>query len=134
ERPERFGIGEADPELQVDVEDWSPPNAFHTYWTLDVLTQLEDKFPDDYRRISAYAGLNLLLKREGMFLWSQQRLGYEISLHSEPKSSVLDSDQLAWALAIFLRFGKNFHADLAKQDLIKQAFKCLFSTQTDVGT
>src|SRR5262249_1042583 len=51
-----------------------------------------------------------------------------------PKSSVLDTDQLAWALAIFLKFDKNLHADLAKQDLVKQAFQSLFSTQTNVGT
>lgn len=131
-RPERFGIGEADPELQE--RDWSPPNAFHTYWTLDILSQLQVKFSSDYKRLSANDKLNLPLKREGMLLWTQQRLGYEISLHSEPKSSVLDTDQLAWALAIFLRFDRNFHSDLAKQDLIKQAFKCLFSTQNDVGT
>jgi len=129
--PDRFGIGEADPELRKE-RDWSPPNAFHTYWTLDVLSQLQEKFKGDYKRISASQGLGL--KREGMLLWADQRLAYEISLHSEPKSSVLDTDQLAWALAIFLRFGANFHSDLAKQDLIKQAFKCLFSTQTNVGT
>jgi hypothetical protein len=132
-RPERFGIGEADPELQKE-RDWSPPNAFHTYWTLDILSQLQRKFLSDYRAISAPDKLNLSLKREGMLLWTHQRLGYEISLHSEPKSSVLDTDQLAWTLAIFLRFDGNFHSDLAKQDLIKQAFKCLFSTQNDVGT
>jgi ATPase family associated with various cellular activities (AAA) len=132
-RPDRFGIGEADPELQNE-RDWSPPNAFHTYWTLDILSQLEEKFPKEYTQSSAYKGLNLPLKREGMLLWTRQRLGYEIGLHSEPKSSVLDTDQLAWTLAIFLRFDGNFHSDLAKQDLIKQAFKCLFSTQNNVGT
>jgi hypothetical protein len=133
EKPERFGIGEADPELQKEW-DWSPPNAFHTYWTLDLLDELEKKFRVDYERISAHDNLDLPLKRQGMLLWTQQRLGYEISLHSEPKSSVLDTDQLAWTLAIFLRFDGNFHSDLAKQDLIKQAFRCLFSTQNDVGT
>jgi hypothetical protein len=133
ERPERFGIGEADPELQKE-NDWSPPNAFHTYWTLDILDQLKRRFSSDYKRISASGKWNFPLKCEGMLLWTHQRLGYEISLHSEPKSSVLDTDQLAWTLAIFLRFDGNFHSDLAKQDLIKQAFKCLFSTQNDVGT
>lgn len=129
-KPDRFGIGEADPDQ--DEEDWSPPNAFHTYWTLDILSELEKKFPSVYKRISKKVGLPL--KREGMLSWTRQRLGYEISLHSEPKSSELDTDQLAWSLAIFLRFEQNFHSDLAKQDFIKQAFKCLFSTQNDVGT
>ncbi len=131
QRPERFGIGEADSETQ---EDWSPPNAFHTYWTLDVLTSIAHKFPVDYARISAQYEPDLDIKRAGMLSWARERLGYEVSLHSEPKSSVLDSDQLAWSLAIFLRFDANFHSDLAKQDLIKQAFRCLFSTQNAVGT
>jgi len=128
-KPDRFGIGEADPDQ--DDKDWSPPNAFHTYWTLDILSELEKKFPSVYKRISKK--LSLPIKREGMLSWTRQRLGYEISLHSEPKSSVLDTDQLAWSLAIFLRFDRDFHSDLAKQDFIKQALKCLFSTQNDVG-
>ena len=130
--PERFGIGEADEEQ--DERDWSPPNAFHTYWTLDILHEIETKFPRDYKGLLADKRLSLSLKRQGMLAWARQRLGYEISLHSEPRSSELDSDQLAWSLAIFLRFDQNFHSDLAKQDVIKQALKCLFSTQNDVGT
>jgi hypothetical protein len=128
--PGRFGIGEADP--QQKIRDWSPPNAFHTYWTLDILSELEIKFPNEYKKFSSRQ--NLPYCREGMLAWARERLGYEISLHSEPRSSVLDTDQLAWSLAIFLRFDRNFHSDLAKQDFIKQAFKCLFSTQNDVGT
>jgi hypothetical protein len=128
--PERFGIGEADQDQKK--RNWSPPNAFHTYWTLDILSELEKGFPKEYKKISSQQ--NLPLKREGMLSWARQRLGYEISLHSDPRSSVLDTDQLAWSLAIFLRFDQNFHSDLAKQDLIKQALKCLFSTQNDVGT
>jgi len=131
-KPDRFGIGEADPDQ--DDDDWAPPNAFHTYWTLDILSELEQKFPKQYKGISANKVLNLAIRREGMLSWTRQRLGYEISLHSEPKSSVLDTDQLAWSLAIFLRFDRNFHSDLAKQDFVKQALKCLFSTQNDVGT
>jgi hypothetical protein len=132
QKPERFGIGEADPDQEEG--DWSPPNAFHTYWTLDVLDELGIRFHRDYRALLANRKLNLPVKREGMLSWARQRLGYEISLHSEPKSSVLDTDQLAWSLAIFLRFDQDFHSDLAKQDLIKQGLKCLFSTQNDVGT
>jgi len=128
--PGRFGIGEADP--QQKIRDWSPPNAFHTDWTLDILSELEIKFPNEYKKSSSRQ--NLPYCREGMLAWARERLGYEISLHSEPRSSVLDTDQLAWSLAIFLRFDRNFHSDLAKQDFIKQAFKCLFSTQNDVGT
>ena len=131
-RPDRFGIGEADPDQEE--REWSPPNAFHTYWTLDILSELENRFPDHYEELLANKALNLAIRREGMLSWTLKQLGYEISLHSEPKSSVLDTDQLAWSLAIFLRFDRNFHSDLAKQEFIKQALKSLFSTQNDVGT
>jgi hypothetical protein len=47
---------------------------------------------------------------------------------------MLDSDQLGWSLAIFLKFDENFHANLEKQDFIKQGLTCLFSSQIDVGT
>jgi len=67
-----------------------------------------------------------------MLLWARQELGYQIGLHSpSPLSSVLDSDQLAWSLAIFLRFDEDLNVNLEDRDFAKQAFKCLFSTQTD---
>jgi hypothetical protein len=131
QKPERFGIGEADPALKQ--KDWYPPNAFHTYWTLEILDSLESRSAKDYERLSRK--LDLIRRRDGMLLWARQQLAHQIALHSgTPPSSVLDTDQLGWSLSIFLRFGKDFHANLEKQDFIKQAFKCLFSTQTEVGT
>ena len=44
---------------------------------------------------------------------------------------MLDSDQLAWALAIFLKFDENLRVSLENRDFIKQALKCLFSTQNE---
>jgi hypothetical protein len=130
-QPERFGVGEADSKLSE--KEWYPPNAFHTYWALDILEALRKKSLPDYSRISIK--LNLSTRREGMLLWAKQQLAHQIALHSgSPQSSVLDSDQLGWSLSIFLRFDKDFNANLEKQDFIKQAFKCLFSTQTEVGT
>jgi hypothetical protein len=133
-RPERFGIGEADPNLPE--REWYPPNAFHTYWTMEIIDLLKNKFADDYRRLSRRNSLDLKSKREGLLLWARHQLGYQIALHSaSPPSSMLDSDQLAWSLAIFLRFDENFHSNLDIQDFVRQAFKCLFSTQIiDVGT
>src|ERR1039457_6724304 len=37
-QPGRFGVGEADPKQKE--RDWYPPNAFHTYWALEILTLL----------------------------------------------------------------------------------------------
>src|ERR1700722_15344305 len=50
-RPERFGIGEAGAALPEN--QWYPPNAFHTYWTLEVLKKLRIKYRDEYDRLSA---------------------------------------------------------------------------------
>ena len=128
-QPERFGIGEADPGLED--KEWYPPNAFHTYWTLEILNGMKSRFPADYERLSPPRVLDLTRRREGMVLWARQTLGYQIGLHSPtPQSSLLDSDQLAWSLAILLRFD-NLKVDLENRDFIKQAFKCLFSTQVD---
>jgi hypothetical protein len=134
EQPERFGIGEADPSLPE--REWYPPNAFHSYWALEIIDLIKCKFASDYKRLSGRNGLNLERNRQGLLLWARQQLGYQIALHSaSPPSSVLDSDQLAWSLAIFLRFDESFHSNLDTQDFVKQAFKCLFSTQiVDVGT
>jgi hypothetical protein len=128
--PARFGIGEADPQRQQ--KDWYPPNAFHTFWTLDILKRIEEKFPDDYKRLSESSELDLERRRYGMLMWARQRLGYQLGLHSAaPQSSLLDSDQLAWSLAIFLRFDASLSINLENRDFVKQALKCLFSTQVD---
>jgi hypothetical protein len=93
---------------------------------------LEDKYRTEYERLSTPKALDLKRRREGMLVWARQQLGSQLGLHSaSPPSSMLDSDQLAWALAIFLRFDANLNVDLETRDFLKQAFKCLFSTQTD---
>ena len=127
---ERFGIGEADP--AYSVERWYPPNAFHTYWVLDILAKLECKYKADYQRLSDAKALNLKQRRNGMLLWARRTLGSQLGLHSaSPQSSILDSDQLAWSLGIFLLFDQTLTVNLENRDLIKQALKGLFSTQTD---
>jgi hypothetical protein len=129
-KPERFGIGEAGSALPQ--EQWYPPNTFHTYWTLEIFRLLKDKYPTEYDKLSPPGKLDLKRRRQGMLVWGRQELGSQIGLHSAaPPSSVLDSDQLAWALAIFLRFDESLNVDLENRDFIKQALKCLFSTQTD---
>lgn len=123
-KPERFGIGEADPD--APVQEWYPPNAYHTYWTLEIFDLIERRHSAEYMR------LDLQRRHEGMLLWGRQQLGTQLGLHSSsPLSSVLDSDQLAWSLAIFLRFDSSFKVNLENRDFVRQALKCLFSTQTD---
>ena len=133
-QPGRFGVGEADPKQKE--RDWYPPNAFHTYWALEILDLLRIKSRSDFDRLSLAENLDLRRKRDGMLLWARQELGDQIALHSaSPQSSMLDSDQLGWSLAIFLKFDEHLHANLEKQDFVKQALRCLFSTQIkDVGS
>jgi hypothetical protein len=127
-RPYRFGIGEADTAKGQD--EWYPPNAFHTYWTLKILDVVKNKFATAYAEFSE--NLDVENRRQGMLLWARKQLGYQVGLHSaSPLSSVLDSDQLAWSLAIFLRFDEELTVNLEHRDFIKQALACLFKTQTD---
>jgi hypothetical protein len=129
-KPERFGIGEAGSALPEN--QWYPPNAFHTYWTMEIFDLMIGGYHADYERLSDPKALDLKRRREGMLLWGRQQLGSQLGLHSaSPLSSVLDSDQLAWSLAIFLRFDETLNVNLENRDFIKQAFKCLFSTQAD---
>jgi hypothetical protein len=68
-----------------------------------------------------------------MRLWARQQLGVQVALHSS-SSSVLDTDQLAWSLAILVSQPQEYRSNLTEQDFIRQALKCLFSTQEKVGT
>jgi hypothetical protein len=128
--PERPAIGEADPETQPNKEDWYPPNAYHTFWTLELLSICE-RFPTPVTR-ALDRRLNLSQRSHLMKEWARQSLGYQVSLHCA-KSSALDSDQLAWSLAILARSPHTYLSKLSEQDFVRQAFKCLFSTQTEVG-
>ncbi len=128
--PNRFAIGEAGTALKED--EWYPPNAFHTYWTLELLDRIGRKEQTEYKEILDSKSLDLSRKRDGMVLWARQQLGTQLGLHSaSPQSSMLDSDQLAWSLAIFLSFDKTLTMNLENRDFLKQALKCLFSTQAD---
>jgi hypothetical protein len=127
---ERSAIGEADPKLE-DKKDWYPANAYHTFWAIEVLDALRARFPGHYDTLDAKMALSS--KRGRMFTWAYNALTRQISLHSA-KSPSLDSDQLAWSLAIFLRHPENYRSKSTEQDIIKQAFKCLFDTQDPIGT
>jgi len=138
--PERFAIGEADKapanateaEKAAETKSWYKPNAYHTYWTLEVLRMLQ-KFQkqDGYSKSTEVA--KALAYRPQLLQWARQQLGFQISLHTA-WSSLLDSDQLAWSLAILISQPQMYQSNLAEQDFIRQGFKCLFSTQEKVGT
>ncbi len=127
----RFAIGEADPKLAQ--AKWYPPNGYHTYWTLELLSVLSENkiFRQEYLLLSQK--LKLVDKRNKMCQWAREMLGYQTALHSA-KSSMLDSDQLGWSLAIVLRSPDALQSNLAMQDLMRHALKCLFDTQTNVGS
>jgi hypothetical protein len=126
--PDRFAIGEAAP---GDHDSWYPPNAFHTYWTLELVDSFATRFKGEFGPLAKKISWNR--NKPGMLLWARRTLGHQISLHAA-QSSVLDSDQLAWSLVILLRFEDHFPADLGDQDLLREALKQLFGTQLPVGT
>lgn len=125
--PERLAVGEAFRDREV--KDWYPPNGFHTYWTLELLTKLR-KFGADWRPVAK----KLLVEErtQQMLLWARQILGVQIALH-KAASSALDSDQLAWALAILSKFKPGFPTPFEDQDLLRSGLDCLFQTQNSVG-
>jgi len=129
EPTDRFGIGEADE--GINQSDWYPPNAFHTFWTLRIIDQYPRQFGVVGEKISKE--LEFARRRNEMIMWARQVLGYQVSLHSA-KSSMRDSDQLAWSLSILACFDPTCSSSLADQDLLRHALKCLFETQNDVGT
>src|ERR1035438_3940833 len=64
--PNRFGIGEAGKGLPI--AEWYPPNAFHTYWTLELLDRVKHKKQPEYKELLNSKTLNLSRKSAGMVL------------------------------------------------------------------
>jgi hypothetical protein len=118
--PPRFGIGEWYKEAPADSY---PPNAYHSYWALEALTAAREREINPIER----------KWEDAILLWAKMKLGTEVAMHAA-KSTLLDSDQLSWAITIHLAFQDSLAANLADQDLVRHALKELFSTQTDSGT
>jgi hypothetical protein len=130
----RLALGEAAVE-DPKPEDWYRPHAFHTYWFLYLLHALRDRFPQNFDTIQAsLAGgrFDFARIREEMLMWAQRTAGYQSGLHAS-KSVKLDSDQLAWSIAILIKFGRDFQSDLGQQDFVRYALGCLFAVQNDAG-
>ncbi|MBE7498987.1 MAG: AAA family ATPase [Verrucomicrobiales bacterium] len=127
----RLAIGEA----SGDKQEWYPPNAFHTYWTLYLLHTFKEKAPAEYDRLrTTFDQTRYCVERleTEMLLWARHTAGYQVTLHVS-ESSTLDSDQLAWSLPKVAKVDRDFQADLAQQDFIRCALKCLFAHQTTTG-
>ena len=110
----RVAIGEADPREQS--EDWYPPNAYHTFWILKALEELQTRFSKQYSSISQK--LDLPLKMTGMRRWARQTLAFQTSLHAA-SSSTLDTDQLIWSLAILCSDPSLSQTKLEEQDFVR---------------
>lgn len=128
-QPGRFGVGEADP--PDEPNKWYRPNAYHTYWTLELLESFKLRFPEQFSKANVRLDIEKHIAQ--MRQWARECLGYQVSLHSA-NSTLLDSDQLAWALAIVTRSPSSFASSPAEQDFIKHGFKCLFATQKNNGS
>jgi len=132
----RLSVGEAyvrdrDEFDQSHMDDWYPPNGFHTYWCLRVLDALEEAAGDFYSELDSE--FELTHRRNLMIEWAWQELGTQVGLH-EAMSSTRDSDQLMWTIAIIATFSDLNTMDLEDQDLLTDALRCLFDSQEEVGT
>ena len=129
----RLAIGEAWKKDKLD--NWYPPNAYHTYWTLHILEAVKSRFPEEYGAMVSkieYRFTKIERLRSQLKSWAREEAGYQIALHSTD-SSALDSDQLVWSLATILEFDSDFQANLSKQDFIRYGLECLFTRQTAAG-
>src|SRR5579884_1334849 len=89
QEPERFAIGEADKapanatptEKAEETKSWYKPNAYHTYWTLEVLRMLE-KFQKQDGYSKSTEAPKALAYRPQLLQWARQQLGFQISLHT----------------------------------------------------
>lgn len=128
---DRFAIGEADA-MEDERKKWYPPNAYHTFWTLEILQLCSDHFGREFERFERAETLDR--HRRGMVLWAWQVLGCQVALH-KAASSALDTDQLAWALATVTRFpGSTISpSSLRYRDLLSQAIDTFFQAQDPTG-
>jgi hypothetical protein len=133
EHANRFGIGEKvmGNGKPSDLA-WYPENAYHTYWALAVLGAIDGSNFRDEAETCVPMGLDRVCQT--MRLWIRAKLSEEVALHLDKKSAGLDSDQLTWALAAFIKFEGNLSSDLRGQDLVRKAFEALASTQEPIGT
>jgi hypothetical protein len=130
----RLAIGEAS-SAAPDPDNWYPPNAFHTYWTLFLVHAIKHRFENEFNKLKEKlktTSFDIERLNEEMLLWAERTAGYQIALH-EADSVKLDSDQLTWSLTILMKFGRDFQADLAQQDFMRHALKCIFQHQTHAG-
>ena len=113
---------------------WLPVNAFHTYWAMEALRQYRE-----FCKSKEFEGL--ISKHEAKLYegfekridkWTRAELARQIYLHQE-ESPHLDSDQLAWLLAIYVRFCKNIWYRADDRGLIHSGLNCLFKTQLSSG-
>lgn len=125
---DRFAIGEADPDTPDEAY---PPNAFHTYWTLEILDRLKQR---QFTRCPLLPSNNenMHRRRNAMLLWLRQVVGTQIAYHNS-KSAASDTDQLVWALACVLRETREWAWVQGEQDLLRQALAAIFSTQLETG-
>lgn len=128
---DRLAIGEAPAE---ERQNWYPPNAYHTFWTLLVLEEFEKRFDGRFSELEALLkpGRSIARLRSEMLVWASKIMGFEMGLHASG-SPMADSDQLAWAMTIKFWFGGGFGAEVEQQDFLRFGLKCLFSRQNSVG-
>src|SRR2546427_4612090 len=72
---ERYAIGET--QNHPEKEKWYPPNAFHTYWALEVLDALRDRFETEFDALKMKLKVPVAILIARMRQWARESLGYQ---------------------------------------------------------
>jgi hypothetical protein len=129
--PTRIAIGEADTKKRR-VDEWYPPSAFYTYWTLSLLQNAERSGLKSGPVERVWRKLDLDVKRVHLLHWQRQQLGTQMALHAS-HSPELDTDELCWSLIAVARFGEELDCRVAEQDILRRGLSRLFERQHESG-
>ena len=131
---EAIGEVEVDSKKPSKIVDSWPPNAFHTFWALELISNYGDWAKRCGHEINPKAAKSLA-RRKPLLAWARRQVASQVVLH-HARSADLDSDQLAWALAILARFAADDRGATPqmRQNLFEVGLSCLFGTQEANGT
>ncbi|HEX4114725.1 MAG TPA: ATP-binding protein [Solirubrobacteraceae bacterium] len=112
----------SDPGIRAETY---PPNAFQTYWALRCVEQYQSTYagnPSGDRALGA--------KIKTTLAWARAALGAQAALISNGARNI-DPQQLAYAIALGLRYGEPLRAGTQQHELVKAGLDAFFAQSKD---